>query len=184
MIVNQLEKPYSDCTIESDQPFFKKFKSLNYRYNRMDCRDLCKQKRIEDQCKCYFPRLLVISRNNSCVTPDEFKCVDMQFAAANLDEFNNDCNELCPLECNKMILSTVYSQTTSNTNELRDTVEFSIFYDSLSLIEVTEYPSFGLVDFISNIGGTFGLFLGMSVLSFLELVEIFFEMIVFLLFKK
>ena len=97
--------------------------------------------------------------------------------------FNNECNLLCPLECDKMILSTVYSQTTNN-NKLKDKVELSIFYDSLSLIEVTEYPKLSLVDFISNMGGTFGLFLGMSVLSFLELVEIFFEMIVFILFNK
>ena len=177
----------------------------------MDCRDLCKQKRIEDNCGCYFPRLLIISRNNSCVTAEEFKCVDKQFESANYDEFNNECNELCPLECDKMIFSTVYSQSNHFTKEYdksmmkreiilnkfssnnsgideenleRSILRMSIFYDSLSLIEVTEYPSFSLLDLISNMGGTIGLFLGMSVLSFIEIVEIVYEMLIFLIRKK
>ena len=35
MIVNQLEQPYSLCTLKSDAAFYKKFQSLNYRYNRV-----------------------------------------------------------------------------------------------------------------------------------------------------
>ncbi len=35
MIIKQLEKPYSLCTESSDAEFYKKFQSLNYRYNRV-----------------------------------------------------------------------------------------------------------------------------------------------------
>ena len=209
MLVKQLEMPYSGCTHESDAAFFKKFGELNYRYNRMDCRDLCKQKRIEDVCGCFFPRLLIIYRNNSCVSKEDFVCVDNQFASFDKAEFNDECNELCPLECDKMILSTVYSQSNHFSSELtrqllrrqlvaskfanesvvsteeleKSVVKLNIFYDSLSMLDVAEIPSVTEVDLISKWGGMFGLFLGLSVLSMVEIVEIFFE-VALILFKK
>jgi hypothetical protein len=52
-----------------------------------------------------------------------------------------------------------------------------VFYDRLSFNEITEKPSFTFVDLISNVGGTFGLFIGISLLSFLEIVEIIYELL-------
>jgi hypothetical protein len=53
----------------------------------------------------------------------------------------------------------------------------------MSFTEITEKPSFPFVDLISNVGGTFGLFLGIILLSFLEVVEIIYEML-FINFKN
>ena len=39
------------------------------------------------------------------------------------------------------------------------------------------------VDLISNVGGTFGLFIGISFLSFAEIIELIFQ-IIFILFEK
>ena len=50
--------------------------------------------------------------------------------------------------------------------------KLNIYYNSLSYTEVTESESLSLVSLLSNIGGTIGLFMGISLLTAVELVEI------------
>ena len=57
-----------------------------------------------------------------------------------------------------------------------------IFYESLSYTLTTEAPKIDLVSLLANIGGTLGLFLGVSALSACELVEVLIQII--LLRKK
>ena len=52
-------------------------------------------------------------------------------------------------------------------------VQFSIKYDSLSYINLDEEPKLSGEELLGIIGGHLGLFLGMSLLSFVELVELF-----------
>jgi hypothetical protein len=50
-----------------------------------------------------------------------------------------------------------------------------VYYDDLKYTSISERPLFDGFDLISNIGGSLGLFLGISFISFLELFEIIFE---------
>ena len=45
-----------------------------------------------------------------------------------------------------------FKHNTNESSAKRDTVKFSIFYDSLSIVEVTEYPAVSIIDLVSNIG--------------------------------
>ncbi|CAF1115278.1 unnamed protein product, partial [Brachionus calyciflorus] len=58
-----------------------------------------------------------------------------------------------------------------------------IYYDRLGYELITEAEKMVIVDLISNIGGILGLFIGISILSFAELIEIFIE-ILFVLFES
>jgi len=58
-----------------------------------------------------------------------------------------------------------------------------VYYNDFKYTLISEEPKTELFNFISNIGGILGLFLGISFLSFIEIFEILFE-IVFILFKK
>lgn len=51
-------------------------------------------------------------------------------------------------------------------------LELSVFYGELGYEKYEESPKMGPVDIVSSIGGTLGLFLGMSFLSFVELIDI------------
>jgi hypothetical protein len=51
-------------------------------------------------------------------------------------------------------------------------VRVNIFYDSLSYVETTESPQMDLISLLASIGGNLSLFLGVSVLSLFELVEV------------
>lgn len=54
----------------------------------------------------------------------------------------------------------------------RNMVQMTFFYGDLGYNEYDEVPSMNWIDLVSNIGGTLGLFLGMSFLSFVEIIDI------------
>jgi hypothetical protein len=54
-------------------------------------------------------------------------------------------------------------------------VKLSIFYDTLSYEMSKEFSKMNIVDLLANIGGTLSLFLGISILSLCELVELLIE---------
>jgi hypothetical protein len=207
-IVNQMDQPYSECSMSSDSILYKRILSLNVSYIRADCISLCRQVLIERECKCYdlkFPR---IDSNKFCNSSWEYDCIRNQSKLYDGSGISSECNEMCPFECKKVIFSTIHSQINefstekaqeyfehkllnpkykelnlSITDVKQSIINLNVFYDRLSFAEITEKPSFHFVDLISNVGGTFGLFIGISLLSLLEVVEIIYEML-FISFKK
>ena len=63
-------------------------------------------------------------------------------------------------------------------------VKVYIYFGDLRYTLISQQPKTILADLVSNVGGTLGLFLGMSFLSFIEIVEIIFELSNVLLFTK
>lgn len=58
--------------------------------------------------------------------------------------------------------------------ELRaNLLDISIFYSELGYRKFYEIEKMNIIDLVSNVGGTLGLFLGMSFLSFVEIIDIF-----------
>ena len=51
-------------------------------------------------------------------------------------------------------------------------ISASVFYDSLSYSMAEERPAFVMIELIGSIGGHLHLFLGMSLLSFIEIIEL------------
>ena len=58
----------------------------------------------------------------------------------------------------------------------QDHLKVSVFMDSLEVTTEVTSPKYDFVSFLSNIGGVMGLFTGFSVLSFLEIIELLFDM--------
>jgi hypothetical protein len=56
-------------------------------------------------------------------------------------------------------------------------LSFSVYYDSLIYTEVDDEVAFDFGHLLSSVGGTMGLFLGISILSLLEIVELIYEFI-------
>jgi hypothetical protein len=63
-------------------------------------------------------------------------------------------------------------------------VNVKIFYEGLYYTEISETESQTVFDLISSIGGTMGLFIGISLLSFIEILEIIIEILILLFTKK
>ena len=58
-----------------------------------------------------------------------------------------------------------------------------IFFPIKQYTEISETPKVTFVDLVSSIGGALGVFLGLSVFSFIEIFEIICQ-ILFLVFRK
>jgi amiloride-sensitive sodium channel subunit alpha len=200
--VKQMENPYSECSMFPDSILYQRILDLNASYTRSDCISLCRQLQVERKCKCYDRYHPRINSNKVCNTTWEDDCTKKQQEIFDESDLSPECNELCPFECKKMIFSTIHSQINEFSNEKakkyfehkllkpkyeqfnsslsdvkQSVINLNVFYDRLSFTEITEKPSFTFVDLVSNVGGTFGLFIGISLLSLLEVVEIIYEML-------
>ena len=135
-------------------------------------------------------------------TNDEINCAFAVYNQRFLSEnfIKEYCIPLCPLECNrteykasiytlKLIgddfvdyikenkkLSNDFIQTPINAyNAANSVVKVNIFYDSMSYTLSTESAKMDIVSLLASIGGNLGLFLGVSVFSACELIEVAIE---------
>ena len=72
------------------------------------------------------------------------------------------------------------SETSVNLSyaKIKDSVlSLNVYYDSLVYTQIDEVPSTTMGEVLSQIGGQWGLFLGISILSFLETFEMIYELI-------
>ena len=67
------------------------------------------------------------------------------------------------------------SMPISNEKATNSFVTVNMYYDSLSYSLSTEFPQMDLVALLASIGGNLGLFLGVSVFSMGELVQLLLE---------
>lgn len=181
IITKRLPYPYSDCISFEEMKtkfggsiYFDNLTSQNYTYRQKDCLDLC---------------IKALPLNNS------------------ENNFLGLCSPYCPVECetttytiltsisdypsitryktllkNKVIISK-YANFTANLtyeNVRKSAVGVFIYYSDLKYTLIKENKKMILVDLISSIGGTLGLFIGISFLSFLEIFEILFEVVLLL----
>ena len=66
----------------------------------------------------------------------------------------------------------ITNRTLSQEEIKNSIIKFSIYYESMSYTLSTESPTLDVEGLLAYIGGTLGLFLGISVLTFVEFVEI------------
>ena len=60
-------------------------------------------------------------------------------------------------------------------------LSFNIYYDQLAYQLIEEDPFWDIVLLLSNFGGSLGLFVGMSILTFVELIELAFQLIEYII---
>jgi hypothetical protein len=119
-------------------------------------------------------------------------CVSQLFLSFQKNK-EETCSEYCPMECNSFSYDvTHYSETLlskgniggsqflyadfkSYENVSRSYFEISVFYEELKYTLISQRPKTEIFDLISNVGGIFGLFLGMGLMSFVEFLEIILE---------
>ena len=202
--IQQMEHPYSNCRSDlssSDSILYKTLRKANLRYNKQDCFSQCYQFNVEKYCKCYNPLFLPTYLNKPCLGNDSFKC--LIYVRENYFEgkYNDECERLCPLECDRILFTYTISNTGSMSKKYfeenylnhsvitskypnknvtfdeikEDIVNLRIYLDALLYTDIKEMESQTVLDLISNVGGTLGLFIGISLLSFIEILEIVFE---------
>ena len=186
----------------SSKQYNKIVNSNNTQYKREYCLDLCLEEYIISKCNCTIDGYLSAHFFDvPCLNQQSIDCFYNH--AYNISKNNNKtetCYSECPIECNETDFITQISQTpmvsdlflkrylnsnftstfpngivTSKT--LNDNLaRVNIYYEKLSYTVITESPAMSIVSLCSSIGGTLSLFLGVSVLSIVEVIELLIEM--------
>jgi hypothetical protein len=205
VFTERLPYPYNDCV--DDLSLLNSHDSLLVKhilaktkssYRQKDCFDLCLAQYLIQSCNLTssplgFPWELA-----------GFDCAEKEyenFITKNIHEF---CKLDCPLECNSIdfnieVMTSLfpnenYAKELMNNSKIKSKypagynitledlskslVQFSVYYKNFDYTLVSQTPKQELVDCVSNVGGLLGLFVGMSFLSFGELIEALVEVLI------
>ncbi len=198
----KLSRPYSDCLKESesfDSKFYREIINLNKSYQQSDCFFLCLNQLASQSCNSLINSSLNFNTNLSYNTDllAFSKCYFNYSTYWLNNNFQAMCSQFCPIECSRQAYSVATSfskfpmlkyaaDKMNNLNARFGGYDFlknsnflavNIYYKDLTYSIIREEPKTGIFDLISNIGGLLGLFVGMSLLSLGEILEILFEMI-------
>jgi len=88
--------------------------------------------------------------------------------------FDSVCEEQCPKECVSTKFDIFFNNPEISSN-FSDIVEFMFYFLDLSYLEITQTPKMSGYSLLNEIGGALGLFVGVTFLSLLEMLEFFFE---------
>jgi hypothetical protein len=191
---------------------YDRIKKNDFSYRRANCLDLCTQRFIISNCSCFDPEKENLFQNYTpCLTQTEQDCMftgRKSYYGSNL--FKKCRDEECPIECTSSDYSIGISMSdypsreyveflktdpniTRKYIEENETITFEklreslvcvkIYFKNFQYTKISESPVYTPIDLVSNIGGQLGLFIGISVLSTVEMIEILIE-ILFILFKK
>ena len=190
---NTLIKPLDDRSI------FDRVVNTGYSYSRKLCYMVCEQLIITQQCGCnsysygyQVEGFYLCQKTGETLTDGECDTL----IDANLTKLTEYCSPRCPLECHISFLTTTKSaysydknyfngylskfdfhNDVPNNTDLSEyayntMIELRINYDTGSYIKVSEEPKMSGEDLFGEIGGHLHLFLGMSLMSFIEIVEL------------
>ena len=181
-----------------DRTLFDAVLETGYVYSQATCILFCEQVKTIEWCGCLSPFAKYrIPGYNFCTNFTQLKCNDAAFVNFTAgDIIKNECLPKCPLECEQSVVDTVPSpysfpytkvyvdvyqtdtniakwgnQSDFNTHFASNVVSIDVLYQSLTYTLVEEKPKMTLEDLIGALGGHLHLFLGMSLMSFLELFE-------------
>jgi len=201
----RLPLPYNDCyedfsLFPLNKTLIEFILNKGISYTKSECVRLCQNLYyIRDymaNCGCFlnsldeslFLKCKLNTNNNQsadCVTN-----LLLEFAGKTEEK----CREYCPFECRTYSIDIKqYSETLISKGNITNRIQFkfpefntyenvsrsffsiSVYYDELKYTLISQRPQTETFDLISNIGGIVGLFLGMGLMSFMELFEIIFE---------
>lgn len=184
------------------------------KYDQKFCLKLCIQYFITANCNCFDLSSPFISRNSNktihgCTSITEVDCLQqIENLFYNSDEVNT-CYEKCPLECdivaydltvslanyptewyanhlmNNSNFTALYSRKPNTLEEVQQTtLMVNVFYDQMLYNILEETPKVTYDSLIAFVGGNFGLFMGISILSLVEFVEILFYAVYLVIKQK
>ncbi|ESO89679.1 hypothetical protein LOTGIDRAFT_218777 [Lottia gigantea] len=198
--VIRLGEPHGSC--EEGNQFQEEY---GYKYTRQSCHVFCLQNLISSRCGCYDEdeeELNIIAniqqKYSPCRNISELKCM----VGVQADYENGKENCFCDNPCvetrfqyslssrqwpsddyTKVLLTALCYFTKSVTSWSRQNfIKLNIYYEDLNYENITEEEDYETAQFISDVGGTVGLWIGLSILSIFELVELVVRILHFITF--
>ncbi|XP_050712337.1 amiloride-sensitive sodium channel subunit alpha-like isoform X2 [Eriocheir sinensis] len=195
-IIQRVGYPHGRCRADSGSSIFKEYSSLG-------CRKLCVEEEIWRQCNCYVGKSptyhrdeLPMERPGAFCSPYNVRrklCVEMVRYSYLKGQLHCDCPPSCGetvyhpevtiSQDNKKFFTILQNlkklkvdDSICESNGLSP-VRLHLYMDSLSYEKIEESPAYTWDTLICNVGGNLGLFLGMSIVTVVELFEFLFDLV-------
>ena len=203
----KLEKPFNDCyknvnNFDLNKTLINFMRKTSDSYYKLECDRLCRNLKNQEESGCNCIKTFDSSSDCSNSKNVTIKACYNQF----LSDFQNSnvikiCSQYCPQECDSLsysistnseqfpftgsfsnLTSFEYHQFSSYEEVQKYYVSIRAYFPELKYTLIKQQPKVEVVDLVSSVGGTLGLFLGISFLSFVEIIELLIE-IAFVFFK-
>jgi len=121
-----------------------------------------------------------------CLTLAQYDCADSEVNT--FDIISSSCvSQQCPLECDSVHYALKNSVgSTRSQPYLEGAQQFTsmvVYYSSLEYTQITETPQTTLVNLLSQVGGSLGMFVSFSVFTLFEVIEGFVLLVFALIFN-
>ena len=166
----RLPLPYNNCTDAAE---------VSYRID--NCVEICINAEIKKKYNCSVQSYYMYKDLKPCNITDQPVFIDSYQKNLGLliSQFSPLCTEQCEQECT---LFKFDLRTTKSALSKSNTTIFRFYVRDFSTLEITQIAKIGIFDIISNIGGLLGLFIGVSFLTFMEIVEYIIDVFLVLCF--
>ena len=158
-VTQRLPYPYNPC--DTTEPG----------YMQTNCIQKCVHEDIKEYLNCTFAGYYKVKAEKECDRGSS------SFSNA-MGKITDKCEKNCRKECDTTTFDVSFIQ-----NERAGNIRILAHYSELSYEKTTQIPKTTSYDFFSIIGGTIGLFLGFSLLSFFEILELSVKMLFFYIKK-
>lgn len=194
----KLEHPYNPCyaRIQKSINYWRSYMNTTAAYRQINCMETCQLQYYRKECN--FNPDATVHKNDSCLSSAQ-----VNFSLG--EKYN--CEDNCRLECNSTEFSTrkEYLRTKVSTKvqnsivaALPDTnltglsesdiydryLEMNLFYVTKTYELVSESEAMTTADLVASAGGLLGLFLGGSLLSLFEIIDLLIEFLYTIFVKR
>lgn len=201
--ISKLSYPYSNCFDHESKnsKFDSEFidfivNKKGIKYSQEFCYTVCLQKQIIKICNCSEALYSLYDNIRLCSSIADYTCIENILKNTYKKEISLECVKGCPTECHTINYNVAisaakyptkfYQKTLKNhpiinqsgilIEDIKDAVlKVNVFYESTKHVIEQEKATINTQTLISNIGGTLGVFLGMSIISFIEIFEFIVE---------
>lgn len=190
IFTNKLEIPYNQCyrdinLFPLNKTFIDIIKKSDRTYSHKECIEICYSQIYLNHSGCGCKVASIYNIVDQCYfgASEAIRNCSINFLRNNSNnEVDALCKSFCPHECDLLdySMSAFTSQDLASNN---DSLELTVYFPELKYTVVSENPKTEFFGLISNIGGLLGLFIGTSFMSFVEIIEILFE-IIFIIYES
>ena len=194
---SKLGLPYNDCiknvsNIESFDSDLYRFMltSTNYSYRQVDCFDYCMGRELNKN----FNISNKIDHWHKLYKKYSFDKFWQFYSRFIRGDINNVCRPLCPMECDSIKYEMSNSFTKLSADDFKTLFDINatttgitwanIYYENLEYTSISQVAHMDVIDLISNIGSNLSLFIGISFISFAEIIELIIEILCIFLENK
>ncbi|XP_072050209.1 acid-sensing ion channel 1A-like [Amphiura filiformis] len=197
--IDRKGKPFTNCTTETNSTIFSEY-FPHVKYSKLMCEKDCFYRAVLFVCNCSDVRYRYDDSQIACnsTNPKDVGCIRMLESRA--ADIPCGCTFACQEDIFKYVVSyslwpndkhkpVVQNGIREMSDHLKKSVEndtsfveknvvkINVYYDELTYDFIYHTETYGKYDLLSDLGGNVGLWIGISVLTIVEILELFYDVI-------